>query len=48
MSEMDGLEATALIRSKDQSYAHIPIIAMTVHALIGDRRCVCGRVWMVT
>ena len=36
MPEMDGLEATALIRSLSAD-RHIPIIAMTAHALIGDR-----------
>ncbi|MGH9362390.1 MAG: response regulator, partial [Thermoanaerobaculia bacterium] len=41
MPEMDGLEATAAIRAgEQQSGAHIPIIAMTAHAMKGDReRC---------
>ncbi len=37
MPEMDGLEATALLRSKYPQKTRIPIIAMTAHALIGDR-----------
>lgn len=41
MPEMDGLEATQQIRSLERrSGKHIPILAMTAHALKGDReRC---------
>ncbi len=41
MPEMDGLAATALIRQAERSTgAHLPIIAMTAHAMDGDReRC---------
>ena len=41
MPEMDGLEATAVIRAKEKrTGTHIPIVAMTAHAMKGDReRC---------
>jgi signal transduction histidine kinase/ActR/RegA family two-component response regulator len=45
MPEMDGLEATALLRSKYPSAGRIPIVAMTGHALIGDRE-MCLRAGM--
>ncbi len=41
MPELDGFEATGQIRKKElKSGKHTPIIAMTAHALVGDReRC---------
>ncbi|MFQ5632417.1 MAG: response regulator, partial [bacterium] len=41
MPEMDGLEATAMIRQKEEKTGeHIPIIAVTANAMKGDReRC---------
>ena len=41
MPEMDGIEATRRIRTEEsKSGAHIPIVAITAHAMKGDReRC---------
>jgi len=42
MPELDGLSATVLIRQRERTTGtHIPILAMTAHAMTGDReRCV--------
>ena len=42
MPEMDGLEATIAIRARERAAErqHVPIIAMTANAMVGDReRC---------
>ncbi|MBM3296752.1 MAG: PAS domain S-box protein, partial [Candidatus Aminicenantes bacterium] len=41
MPELDGFEATAAVRSREkETGGHMPIVAMTAHALKGDReRC---------
>ena len=37
MPKMDGLEATSAIRKLPDSKGAIPIVAMTAHAIVGDR-----------
>ena len=39
MPEMDGIDATRLIREKEKEQGgHVPIVAMTAHAMEDDRR----------
>jgi signal transduction histidine kinase/CheY-like chemotaxis protein len=44
MPELDGFQATAMIREKERvSGLHIPIVAMTAHAMKGDKeRCLAA------
>ncbi|MBW3631186.1 MAG: response regulator, partial [Gemmatimonadetes bacterium] len=44
MPEMDGFEATAAIRGRERAAGgHIPIVAVTAHAMKGDReRCIAA------
>ena len=38
MPEMDGMEATAAIREEEKrSGEHVPVVALTAHAMKGDR-----------
>ncbi len=41
MPELDGLEATRFIRAEETGGSKMPIVAMTAHAMAGDReRCI--------
>jgi two-component system, sensor histidine kinase and response regulator len=44
MPEMDGMEATAAIRQREKnSGKHVPILAMTAHAMRGDKeKCIAS------
>jgi CheY-like chemotaxis protein len=49
MPEMDGFEATAVIRAWEKPRGlHVPIIAMTAHVMEGDRERCLEQGWTTT
>jgi CheY-like chemotaxis protein len=43
MPEMDGLQATQAIRQQEGGERRLPIVALTAHAMVGDReRCLAA------
>jgi two-component system sensor histidine kinase/response regulator len=38
MPELDGYQTTRAIRAREQPGEHLPVIAVTAHALVGDRQ----------
>ena len=44
MPELDGMAVAHAIREREQAtHDHVPIVAMTAHAMAGDReRCIAG------